>query len=651
MARALGRSLIGVLVVGWLVLAVSTQTMADFKAAVPDSYGGPTAVDGQWLTEAMEVFRKTASTWTKAAQRAAEAIFWHLATISMAWTGIQLLLRRADLGEIAREIVQFMIFTGFWAWMMRNAPEHARIIIEGMLQVGADMVGVERAQISPSGVLDIAFEVFNRCISASNWFKAPGVFFVGIIIVVMLTIVAANLLQVLAAGWIVAYGGVVVLGFGGCKWTSDIAIAYYRGCLSIGLSALATVLIVGAGEEFMAMMLRQMDSPVFTSAHAVVLLMSAVILAMLATKVPPQIAALASGSGGMQTGLFTMASGTAPMSMVLGPALGIATSVVGSTVAQAVAEGFGRDMAKASGPNDKQGEGQSRSDSWAEQGSAFGSNAASEMAVSVDGKLEQASELKAAVEFSEPEAEQAGAFVEPALEVGGAAATRQIDLDAAASPQSDARPQSDAKRGGSTRGGEEEVQGGGRAEPQGSLAAEAPNQSRSGSDAEVGTASAVEGPKPPLHVQAEQSPTSEGAPIAGTKSGLPGSTDEVTLVQSDGAQGQVDGSGTLERVPGGDSQPSGAAAFVSVGTEGLRASAAGVGGERVQATGSSHGSPNGPSSHADPTPGERPAGAPQQVAGTSAGAAEPGAVLVSVPVSEAAWRSEVEAFRDGKPKP
>ena len=81
------------------------------------------------LNETLAHFKSAALAWTDVAQQAAERLFWALAILSLLWTATQLLLSRAELGDIVRELCQFMMFTGFWAWMMRNGPTHAGIII------------------------------------------------------------------------------------------------------------------------------------------------------------------------------------------------------------------------------------------------------------------------------------------------------------------------------------------------------------------------------------------------------------------------------------------------------------------------------------------------------------------------------------------
>lgn len=258
------------------------------------------------LDSTLEHFEVAAGQWTDVAQRAAEQLFWSLAAVSLLWTGIQLLLNRAELGDIARELCQFMMLTGFWAWMMRNGPRHAGIIIETMVDIGGKMSGTSTVR-TPSGIYDLGFVLFERINDASRRLgigEAILAKLAGLIILLLLAYVAALMLQVLIAGWLVAYGGVFVLGFGGAKWTSDIAMNYYRLCLGLGLQAMATVLLVGAGQSLVEQFAESTLAGMRMHEVAVLLTVSCMLVVVVG-KVPPQVAALATG-GGVMHGLSSL---------------------------------------------------------------------------------------------------------------------------------------------------------------------------------------------------------------------------------------------------------------------------------------------------------------------------------------------------------
>ena len=53
---------------------------------------------------------------------AATWLFWTLGTISLAWTGGMLILRKADIGEFFAEFARFILFFGFYLWLLRKWP-------------------------------------------------------------------------------------------------------------------------------------------------------------------------------------------------------------------------------------------------------------------------------------------------------------------------------------------------------------------------------------------------------------------------------------------------------------------------------------------------------------------------------------------------
>src|SRR6185295_3063843 len=93
------------------------------------------------LDHALKQYRAAAETWQSAALGAATTLFWSLATISLVWTMGQLVLRKADVAEFFAELIRFLLFTGFWAWMLTNGSAHARLIIDSMNRLASSASG------------------------------------------------------------------------------------------------------------------------------------------------------------------------------------------------------------------------------------------------------------------------------------------------------------------------------------------------------------------------------------------------------------------------------------------------------------------------------------------------------------------------------
>jgi P-type conjugative transfer protein TrbL len=67
------------------------------------------------------------------------------------------------------------------------------------------------------------------------------------VILIILALISINMVLLLVSGWILAYAGIFFLGFGGSRWTSEIAINYYKTILGVAVSLFAMVLLVGIG--------------------------------------------------------------------------------------------------------------------------------------------------------------------------------------------------------------------------------------------------------------------------------------------------------------------------------------------------------------------------------------------------------------------
>ena len=117
------------------------------------------------------------------------------------------------------------MFTGFFFCLLRNGPAMAEAIFASMQQLAARSTGL--SAMDSSGVVQVGFEVF-RQVLATNSIWSPVDSFIGtglaVGVLVVLALVAINMLLLLISAWILAYAGIFFLGFGGARWTSDLAI-------------------------------------------------------------------------------------------------------------------------------------------------------------------------------------------------------------------------------------------------------------------------------------------------------------------------------------------------------------------------------------------------------------------------------------------
>ncbi|NGZ07921.1 MAG: P-type conjugative transfer protein TrbL [Nitrospira sp. LK70] len=283
------------------------------------------------LDTALQSFQTSATGWAAYITARASWLFWTLATISLVWTMGQLALRRAEIGEFLGEFLSFTLMTGFFWWLLTNGPTFAMQIINSMRQLAGSASGLGPS-VYPSTLADIGFQLLDRVMTQSSVWQpvdsAVGVV-VCLIILIVVALIAINMLVLLVSGWILAYAGIFFLGFGGSRWTSDMAINYYRTVLSLGAQLAGMVLVVGIGFSFINLYYANMSSQVSVKEMAV-LMVAAIVLLGLVNKIPPLLGGLAMGGG-----VGALGSG---VSLV---------SAVGTAAAMAAGVGLVANMARA----------------------------------------------------------------------------------------------------------------------------------------------------------------------------------------------------------------------------------------------------------------------------------------------------------------
>jgi len=256
-------------------------------------------------------YEATASMWQGVISAAATRLFWSLALISMVWTFGMMALRKADIQEMFAELVRYLMFTGFFFFLLVNAPAMARAIMKSLQQLASDASGLP--PLSPSGIMDVGFNVLHTMLTVpATWSVANALLglVVGLIILVVLALVAVNMLILLVSGWMLAYAGIFFLGFGGSRWTSDMAINYYKTVLGVAASLMTMTLIVGIGQTVLNEYYATLGEGGY--AELAVILVIAIVLYYLVNKIPALISGIITGASvGGASGMGSAGGGTA----------------------------------------------------------------------------------------------------------------------------------------------------------------------------------------------------------------------------------------------------------------------------------------------------------------------------------------------------
>jgi P-type conjugative transfer protein TrbL len=262
------------------------------------------------LTTVTDRFYQISSSWGTIILGYASSLFWSLALISLAWTGGIMVLQKADIQEIFIELIRFMMTTGFFFWFLQNGPVFAKSIIDSLRTIGGTAMGA--GLTAPSGVLDLGFLLIDKTLTAATithpFVAAASLFFAGAIFV-LLSIVAVNLTVQFCAAWVLLYGGCIVLGFGGSRWTNDIAIQYYKTVFGLGLSLMTMILLIGVADSILQQFITQMSGNIEIHELAVVFVV-VLILFSLITKLPALVGGMVS-HGLIHAGIGNFGAGEA----------------------------------------------------------------------------------------------------------------------------------------------------------------------------------------------------------------------------------------------------------------------------------------------------------------------------------------------------
>lgn len=281
-------------------------------AATPDS-----AV----FDEVMGKYQAAASGWEKTIITHAYQLFWSLTLISMVWTFGILALKKADISDFFVELIRFLGFTGFYLWLLKNGPTMAMDFIDSLKGIAGEAAHTQG--LEPVDIINSGLNFFEKIIDVTDFSigsiaQALTSILMASAILILFGLIAINMMLLTIAGWILAYAGIFFLGFGGSRWTSDIAIAYYKQVLMVGTQLMVMILVVGIGQSFLDDLIQSMSAEVVLKELGVILL-ATLVLYNLANKVPAMVSSIVTGhintgpigqtgTGALLSGAFTAAA-------------------------------------------------------------------------------------------------------------------------------------------------------------------------------------------------------------------------------------------------------------------------------------------------------------------------------------------------------
>jgi type IV secretion system protein TrbL len=228
--------------------------LAALAIALVCSDGAYAAESTQTLDKIVQLYQQNAQKWESTLRGYAQTLFWLLATIEIAYTGIKLVLRNADFNEWAGELVSQILFIGFFSALLTNSSTWATAIVNSFRNAANQAVQASGGQsgIAPSDIFGTGLTLGNKILDqASLWDPgaAIGIILFALVVVVCTALIAAFVIVALVESYIVISAGVLFMGFGGSRWTKDFALKIIVYAVSVGAKLFVLQLIAGMGQQ------------------------------------------------------------------------------------------------------------------------------------------------------------------------------------------------------------------------------------------------------------------------------------------------------------------------------------------------------------------------------------------------------------------
>jgi type IV secretion system protein TrbL len=273
------------------------------------------------LDQIVTEFRTRSAGWEGTLRSFALGTFGILATIELAWAAFRLAFRGADVSEWLAEIVNQILFLGFFLALLENSVTWGQAIVNSFRQAAgaAGGSGVAPSDVFASGV-QLAAKVMSQM---SIWSPAAsvGLIIAGLVIEVCFALIAACMVLALVESYLVISMGVLFMAFGGTRWTKDFAISTVRYTVSVGAKLFVLQLLVSIGDGLIQSWVATFND--ITASSLCILVGCSIVMLALVKVLPETMQQIVNGS--------SMANGSALVGAAA--AVGAATAAFGAGLA------------------------------------------------------------------------------------------------------------------------------------------------------------------------------------------------------------------------------------------------------------------------------------------------------------------------------
>ncbi len=269
------------------------------------------------LDQIVDQFQARSAGWEGTLRTFALETFGILALIEFAWSAIRLAFRGADLSEWLAEIVNQILFLGFFLALLENSVTWGQAIVNSFRQAAGAAGG---SGVAPSNVFAAGVSLAGKVMSQMS-FWSPGasiaLVVAGLVIEVCFALIAAFMVLALVESYLIISMGVILMAFGGSHWTKDLAISTVRYTVSVGAKLFVMQLLVSIGTGLIADWAGTFND---VTANSLCILVGCTIVLLALVKVLPETMQRIVNGSSMATG-----SALAGAAAAVGDAVGLGT--------------------------------------------------------------------------------------------------------------------------------------------------------------------------------------------------------------------------------------------------------------------------------------------------------------------------------------
>lgn len=250
---------------------------------------------------------KTAG-WESIIRVYANRLFWLLAVIDFCYLSATFVLDKKEMDDIFHSIVKKIMTLGFFWFVLKTSHDWIPQILDSFTQIGQKAGGAKAS--TPDGIAVAGYDAAMASLQALDDLGVtekigavvPAVL-MALLIFLSFLWVAVQLLVAKIETSIAVGAGIILLGFGGSKWTTDMASKYMQYSIATGLKLMLLFLLIGMGQTLFNDIKIVGGDKFFES--MLVTTGTALTYAFLATKIPALASAMMSGSPSMTAGDLT----------------------------------------------------------------------------------------------------------------------------------------------------------------------------------------------------------------------------------------------------------------------------------------------------------------------------------------------------------